>query len=92
MIIIIHHSSSFVVVIYHYVPSSFSVHPVTNTHSKQLKESENAWRRSHQAPPFIAGRSFLLSTEGALPVKRLQDMAAVCMMNSPPPFPPPATG
>ena len=43
---------------------------------QQIKDAESEWRKAHYATPFVAGRSFYLSTEGPLPAKRLADMAA----------------
>ncbi len=43
---------------------------------QQVRDAEAAWRSSNYAAPFLAGRSFYLSTEGAFPAERLQAMAA----------------
>lgn len=43
---------------------------------QQVKDAESEWRNANYSTPFVAGRSFYLSTEGPLPAKRLADMAA----------------
>ncbi|TFJ82171.1 hypothetical protein NSK_006500 [Nannochloropsis salina CCMP1776] len=43
---------------------------------QQVRDAEAEWRRAKYATPFVAGRSFYLSTEGPLPAKRLAEMAA----------------